>query len=41
MAASEILERFSSEVIREAFKDSEGSGGEVLVGVGDSFICLS
>ena len=38
MAASEMLERFSREVIREAFTAFEGSRGEVLVGVGDAFI---
>ena len=41
MAASEMLDRFSSEVIREAFTASAGSRGEVLVGVGDAFIWLS
>ena len=41
MAASEMLERFSSEVIREALTASEGSGGEVVVGVGDAFIGFS
>ncbi len=41
MAASEMLERFSNDVMREAFTASEGSGGEVLIGVGDAFIWLS
>jgi hypothetical protein len=35
MAASEMLDRFSSEVMRDAF---EGSGGDVVFEVGGAFI---
>jgi hypothetical protein len=38
MAASEMLDRFSKEVISEAFTASAGARGEVLVGVRGAFI---
>ena len=38
MAANEILERFSKEVMSEAFKASAGSEGETGLGLGDAFI---
>jgi len=41
MAASEMLERFSKEVMSEAFKASAGSEGEAGVVAGDAFIGLS
>jgi hypothetical protein len=41
MAASEMLERFSKDVMREAFKASAGAFGEVGVWVGDAFISFS
>jgi hypothetical protein len=41
MAAREMLERFSNEVMSEALTASEDSRGEVLVGVGDAFIWFS
>ena len=38
MAASEMLDRFSNEVMSEAFKASTGSEGKTEVGLGDAFI---
>jgi hypothetical protein len=38
MAAREMLERFSKEVLSEAFKASGGSEGETGLGLGDAFI---
>ena len=38
MAASEMLERFSKEVMSEAFKAIAGSDGEIGAGLGDAFI---
>jgi microsomal dipeptidase-like Zn-dependent dipeptidase len=38
MAASETLERFSNEVMSEAFKAIADSDGVIGVGVGDAFI---
>jgi len=41
MAAKEMLERFSRAVMRDAFNAAAGSGGDVLVGVGDAVIWFS
>jgi hypothetical protein len=38
MAASEMLERFSKEVMSEAFKASAGSDGEAGGVLGDTFM---
>jgi hypothetical protein len=41
MAAREMLERFSNEVMSEAFKAIAGSDGEIGAGVGDAFMSFS
>jgi hypothetical protein len=41
MAAREMLERFSKEVMSEAFKAIAGSDGEIGAEVGDGFIKIS
>ncbi len=38
MAAREILDRFSNEVMSEAFKAIAGLDGDIGAGLGDAFI---